>query len=64
MKDPEKGMKELNLEKDKKVFNHCFTGKCGALLKCAAEEEMRLSPTGFVCAGVLRGCTGVQNADW
>ncbi|XP_032772279.1 pleckstrin [Rattus rattus] len=26
MKDPEKGIKELNLEKDKKVFNHCFTG--------------------------------------
>lgn len=27
MKDPEKGIKELNLEKDKKIFNHCFTGK-------------------------------------
>jgi hypothetical protein len=27
MKDPEKGIKELNLEKDKKVFNHCLTGK-------------------------------------
>lgn len=27
MKDTEKGIKELNLEKDKKVFNHCFTGK-------------------------------------
>lgn len=27
MKDPEKGIKELKLEKDKKVFNHCFTGK-------------------------------------
>lgn len=26
MKDPEKGIKELNLEKDKKVFNHCLTG--------------------------------------
>lgn len=27
MKDPEKGIKELKLEKDKKVYNHCFTGK-------------------------------------
>lgn len=27
MKDIEKGIKELNLEKDKKIFNHCFTGK-------------------------------------
>lgn len=27
MKDPEKGIKELKLEKDKRVFNHCFTGK-------------------------------------
>jgi hypothetical protein len=27
MKDTEKGVKELNLEKDKKIFNHCFTGK-------------------------------------
>lgn len=27
MKDTEKGIKELNLEKDKKIFNHCFTGK-------------------------------------
>lgn len=32
MKDTEKGIKELNLEKDKKIFNHCFTGKrpCGS----------------------------------
>nr|XP_008252537.1 pleckstrin isoform X1 [Oryctolagus cuniculus] len=28
MKDVEKGVKELNLEKDKKIFNHCFTGSC------------------------------------
>ncbi|XP_040849229.1 pleckstrin isoform X1 [Ochotona curzoniae] len=28
MKDAEKGVKELNLEKDKKIFNHCFTGSC------------------------------------
>lgn len=27
MKDADKGIKELNLEKDKKIFNHCFTGK-------------------------------------
>lgn len=37
MKDPEKGIKELKLEKDKKVYNHCFTGKelfpVGALLR-------------------------------
>lgn len=32
MKDPEKGIKELKLEKDKKVFNHCFTGK--EILSC------------------------------
>ncbi|XP_074063662.1 pleckstrin isoform X2 [Macrotis lagotis] len=28
MKDADKGIKELKLEKDKKVFNHCFTGNC------------------------------------
>uniref|UniRef100_A0A5F8HF01 Pleckstrin n=1 Tax=Monodelphis domestica TaxID=13616 RepID=A0A5F8HF01_MONDO len=28
MKDTDKGIKELKLEKDKKVFNHCFTGNC------------------------------------
>ncbi|XP_032641168.1 pleckstrin isoform X1 [Chelonoidis abingdonii] len=28
MKDSDKGVKELKLEKDKKVFNHCFTGSC------------------------------------
>ncbi|MBN3292601.1 PLEK protein, partial [Polypterus senegalus] len=26
MKDPDSGVRELKLEKDKKVFNHCFTG--------------------------------------
>nr|XP_060624385.1 pleckstrin-like [Anolis sagrei ordinatus] len=28
MKDPDKGIKEMKLEKDKKIFNHCFTGSC------------------------------------
>ncbi|KAH0621846.1 hypothetical protein JD844_023514 [Phrynosoma platyrhinos] len=28
MKDPEKGIREMTLEKDKKIFNHCFTGSC------------------------------------
>lgn len=27
MKDPDRGIREIKLEKDKKVFNHCFTGK-------------------------------------
>lgn len=27
MKDPDKGIRELKLEKDKKIFNHCFTGR-------------------------------------
>lgn len=35
MKDTEKGIRELNLEKDKKIFNHCFTGKR------PCESEMR-----------------------
>lgn len=26
MKDPDRGVKELKLEKDKRLFNHCFTG--------------------------------------
>ncbi|XP_058038022.1 pleckstrin [Ahaetulla prasina] len=26
MKDPNKGIREMKLEKDKKIFNHCFTG--------------------------------------
>ncbi|XP_038607412.1 pleckstrin [Tachyglossus aculeatus] len=28
MKDADKGVKEMKLEKEKKVFNHCFTGNC------------------------------------
>lgn len=36
MKDTEKGVRELNLEKDKKIFNHCFTGKDLARLSGAA----------------------------
>ncbi|XP_061478594.1 pleckstrin isoform X2 [Rhineura floridana] len=28
MKDPDKGIREMKLEKNKKIFNHCFTGSC------------------------------------
>ncbi|CAH2255641.1 pleckstrin [Pelobates cultripes] len=30
MKDPDRGIRVLKLEKDKKVFNQCFTGTCVA----------------------------------
>lgn len=45
MKDTDKGIKEQNLEKDKKVFNHCFTGK----MTCAPKVGNRGRSGVFSC---------------
>lgn len=61
MKDTEKGIKELNLEKDKKIFNHCFTGKrsskseMGHHGKAICSSHSALSAGGGVMAGGWMG---------
>lgn len=52
MKDTEKGIKELNLEKDKKIFNHCFTGK----RPCKSETGY---PGKAICISHSALCVGV-----
>lgn len=68
MKDTEKGVKELNLEKDKKIFNHCFTGKrpCESevgLLGQAVWRPRSASRVGDGCRAWGRG-VGSWNAGW
>ncbi|XP_075452202.1 pleckstrin isoform X2 [Ascaphus truei] len=71
MRDPDKGIKELKLEKDKKVFNHCFTGSCvidwlissnsvrnrqeGLLLASALLNEGQLQTAGDVSKKAAEG---------
>ncbi|KAM4040555.1 pleckstrin isoform 1-T1 [Anomaloglossus baeobatrachus] len=71
MKDPDKGIREIKLEKDKKVFNHCFTGTCvidwleasksvrnrqeGLVLASALLNEGHLQPAGDVSKSAAEG---------
>ncbi|KAM4693800.1 pleckstrin [Discoglossus pictus] len=71
MKDPDRGIKVLKLEKDKKVFNHCFTGTCvidwlissksvrnrqeGLMLASALLNEGHLQPAGDVSKQAAEG---------
>ncbi|XP_073529428.1 pleckstrin isoform X2 [Phyllobates terribilis] len=71
MKDSDKGIKEIKLEKDKKVFNHCFTGTCvidwlegsnsvrnrqeGLVLASALLNEGHLQPAGDVSKSAAEG---------
>ena len=54
MKDTEKGVKELNLEKDKKIFNHCFSGKrpCGSDVGLLGQAIWRSRSAFSVCRGM------------
>nr|KAF6430059.1 pleckstrin [Molossus molossus] len=52
MKDTEKGIKELNLEKDKKIFNHCFTGNC-VIDWLVSNKSVRNRPEGLMIASSL-----------
>ncbi|XP_036057594.1 pleckstrin isoform X1 [Onychomys torridus] len=52
MKDTEKGIKELNLEKDKKVFNHCFTGN-GVIDWLVSNKLVRNRQEGLMIAASL-----------
>lgn len=51
MKDTEKGIKELNLEKDKKVFNHCFTGKSSCKSDMGQLGKAIWSSRSAICVG-------------
>lgn len=51
MKDAEKGVKELNLEKDKKIFNHCFTGKRPCKSELGQLEKAIWSSSSALCVG-------------
>uniref|UniRef100_A0A452V6K3 Pleckstrin n=1 Tax=Ursus maritimus TaxID=29073 RepID=A0A452V6K3_URSMA len=54
MKDTEKGIKELNLEKDKKIFNHCFTGNC-VIDWLVSNKSVRNRQEGLMIASSLLG---------
>ncbi|KAF1659730.1 Pleckstrin, partial [Aptenodytes patagonicus] len=79
MKDPEKGIKELKLEKDKKVFNHCFTGtsvidwlvssnsirnrKEGLMLASSLLSEGYLQPAGDTSKAAAEGLSDIPFLD-
>ncbi|NXR32978.1 PLEK protein, partial [Zosterops hypoxanthus] len=79
MKDPEKGIKELKLEKDKRVFNHCFTGTCvidwlvssssvrnrreGLLLASSLLSEGYLQPAGDTSKSAAEGLSDTPFLD-
>lgn len=79
MKDPEKGIKELKLEKDKKVFNHCFTGtavidwlvssnsirnrKEGLMLASSLLNEGYLQPAGDTSKAAAEGLSDTPFLD-
>ncbi|XP_041333044.1 pleckstrin [Pyrgilauda ruficollis] len=79
MKDPEKGIKELKLEKDKRVFNHCFTGTCvidwlvssssvrnrkeGLLLASSLLSEGYLQPAGDTSKAAAEGLSDTPFLD-
>ncbi|XP_074891633.1 pleckstrin isoform X3 [Buteo buteo] len=79
MKDPEKGIKELKLEKDKKVFNHCFTGTCvidwlvssnsirnrkeGLMLASSLLSEGYLQPAGDTSKAAAEGLSDTPFLD-
>ncbi|XP_074983309.1 pleckstrin isoform X3 [Caretta caretta] len=79
MKDSNKGIKELKLEKDKKVFNHCFTGSCvidwlvsnnairnrkeGLMLASSLLNEGYLQPAGDTSKNAAEGLTDTPFLD-
>ncbi|OWK57576.1 Pleckstrin [Lonchura striata] len=52
MKDPENGIKALKLEKDKRVFNHCFTGT-GVIDWLVSSSSVRNRREGLLLASSL-----------
>ncbi|XP_036403042.1 pleckstrin [Megalops cyprinoides] len=71
MKDPDTGVKELKLEKEKRIFNHCFTGNTvidwliskekarnrqeGLMLATGLLNEGFLQPAGELSKGAAEG---------
>ncbi|XP_068135698.1 pleckstrin [Hyperolius riggenbachi] len=52
MKDPDRGIRVITLEKDKKVFNQCFTGTC-VVDWLEANKSVRNRQEGLVLASAL-----------
>uniref|UniRef100_A0A8D0GGX1 Pleckstrin n=1 Tax=Sphenodon punctatus TaxID=8508 RepID=A0A8D0GGX1_SPHPU len=52
MKDPDKGIRELKLEKEKKVFNHCFTGS-SVIDWLESNNSIRNRPEGLLLGSAL-----------
>ncbi|XP_060113612.1 pleckstrin isoform X2 [Heteronotia binoei] len=79
MKDPDKGIREMKLEKDKKIFNHCFTGSCvidwllsnnsirnrqeGLVLASALMNEGYLQPAGDASKSAAEGLAETNFLD-
>ncbi|XP_053236448.1 pleckstrin [Podarcis raffonei] len=79
MKDPDKGIREMKLEKDKKIFNHCFTGSCvvdwllsnnsirnrqeGQMLASALLNEGYFQPAGDISKSALEGLSETSFLD-
>ncbi|KAK6489529.1 pleckstrin-like [Huso huso] len=79
MKDQDSGVKELKLEKDKRVFNHCFTGNTvidwlmanskirnrqeGLMLATALLNEGYLQPAGDISKNAVESVSDVTLLD-
>ncbi|XP_029449447.1 pleckstrin [Rhinatrema bivittatum] len=62
MKDPDKGIKELRLEKDRRVFNHCFTGT-SVLDWLVSNNSLRNRQEALLLASALLNEGYLQPAD-
>lgn len=79
MKDPDTGIKEMNIEKDKKIYNCCFNGTCvidwllsnntvrnrqeGEVLSSAILNEGYLQPAGDLSKNAAEGLAEITFLD-
>uniref|UniRef100_A0A8D0BCU4 Pleckstrin n=1 Tax=Salvator merianae TaxID=96440 RepID=A0A8D0BCU4_SALMN len=79
MKDPDKGIKEMKLEKNKRIFNHCFTGSSvidwllsnnfvrnrqeGLMLASALLNEGYFQPAGDISKSAVEGLSETSFLD-
>ncbi|XP_053140459.1 pleckstrin isoform X4 [Hemicordylus capensis] len=79
MRDPDKGIREMKLEKDKKIYNHCFTGSCvidwllsnssirnrqeGLMLAAALLNEGYFQPAGDTSKNAAEGLSETSFLD-
>ncbi|KAG8124440.1 hypothetical protein E2320_019725 [Naja naja] len=62
MKDPNKGIREMKLEKEKKIFNYCFTGS-SVIDWLLSNNSLRNRQEGIVLASALLNEGYFQAAD-